>query len=49
LLNDERIKSYVAEVLADEKRLPGPDTAVAGKKNHESHEEHEGGVKVEGR
>lgn len=25
LLNDERIKSYVAEVLADDKRLPGPD------------------------
>jgi len=25
LLNDERIKSYVAEILADEKRLPGPD------------------------
>ena len=24
LLNDERIKSYVAEILADEKRLPGP-------------------------
>jgi hypothetical protein len=25
LLNDERIKSYVAEILADEKRLPKPD------------------------
>lgn len=25
LMNDERIKSYVAEILADEKRLPGPD------------------------
>jgi hypothetical protein len=24
LLNDERIKSYVAEILADEKRLPAP-------------------------
>jgi len=24
LLNDERIKSYVAEVMADEKRLPAP-------------------------
>jgi len=24
LLNDERIKGYVAEILADEKRLPGP-------------------------
>jgi cell division protein FtsB len=24
LMNDERIKSYVAEVLADDKRLPGP-------------------------
>ena len=29
LLNDERIKSYVAEVLADEKQLPGPDTQTA--------------------
>jgi cell division protein FtsB len=25
LLNDERIKGYVAEILGDEKRLPGPD------------------------
>lgn len=25
LLNDERIKSYVAEILADEKHLPKPD------------------------
>lgn len=25
LLNDERIKSYVAEILADEKQLPKPD------------------------
>jgi cell division protein FtsB len=25
LLNDERIKGYVAEIMADEKRLPGPD------------------------
>lgn len=24
LLNDERIKGYVAEIIADEKRLPGP-------------------------
>jgi hypothetical protein len=46
LLNDDRIKSYVAEVLADEKRLPGPDSATAGKRNHE---EQEGGVKVEER
>jgi hypothetical protein len=30
LLNDERIKSYVAEVLADEKRLPSPETQTAG-------------------
>ncbi|HEY7116187.1 MAG TPA: hypothetical protein VH475_06360 [Tepidisphaeraceae bacterium] len=29
LLNDERIKQYVNEVLADEKRLPGPDTQTA--------------------
>lgn len=28
LLNDERIKGYVAEVLADDKRLPGPDGAA---------------------
>jgi len=27
LLNDDRIKSYVAEVMADEKRLPAPQTA----------------------
>ena len=26
LLNDERIKSYVAEILGDDKRLPGPST-----------------------
>jgi cell division protein FtsB len=26
LLNDERIKGYVAEILSDEKRLPGPGT-----------------------
>src|SRR5258706_13750811 len=40
LLNDERIKSYVAEVLADEKRLPSPETqtaaAVSGSGNHEA-------------
>jgi cell division protein FtsB len=24
LMNDERIKSYVAEIMADDKRLPGP-------------------------
>ena len=28
LLNDERIKSYVAEVLADDKRLPSPPDAA---------------------
>ena len=27
LLNDERIKNYVAEVMADEKRLPAPAAA----------------------
>ncbi len=27
LLNDDRIKSYVAEVMADEKRLPAPQSA----------------------
>src|SRR5204862_3578153 len=46
LLNDERIKSYVAEVLADEKRLPSPETQTAGRRNHEAHEEHEGNVKT---
>src|SRR5947208_8174333 len=30
LLNDDRIKSYVAEILSDEKRLPAP-TALAEK------------------
>ena len=25
LLNDERIKSYVAEIIADDRRLPGPE------------------------
>jgi cell division protein FtsB len=30
LLNDERIKSYVAEVLADEKLLPGADASTVG-------------------
>lgn len=29
LLNDERIKDYVAEILNDEKRLPPPDTHPA--------------------
>lgn len=29
LLNDERIKSYVAEIIADDKRLPAPDDHVA--------------------
>ena len=24
LLNDQRIKDYVAEIMADEKHLPGP-------------------------
>ena len=28
LLNDERIKGYVAEVLADDKRLPAPPDAT---------------------
>lgn len=30
LLNDERIKSYVAEILADDKRLPGPGANGTG-------------------
>ena len=28
LLNDERIKDYVTEILSDEKRLPAPSTAT---------------------
>jgi cell division protein FtsB len=28
LLNDERIKGYVSEIVGDEKRLPGPGTAT---------------------
>jgi len=31
LLNDERIKNYVAEVMADEKRLPAPQSANGNK------------------
>jgi cell division protein FtsB len=30
LLNDERIKGYVAEILDDDKRLPGPGTNGGG-------------------
>src|SRR5262245_44464178 len=33
LLNDERIKSYVAEILADEKRLPAPGGGSDGNQN----------------
>ena len=29
LMNDERIKSYVAEIMADDKRLPGPEPVHA--------------------
>lgn len=29
LLNDDRIKGYVAEILADEKRLPGPENPAS--------------------
>ena len=45
LLNDERIKSYVAEVLADDKRLPapnsngGPVAALPSKEQVEAHAE----------
>ena len=31
LLNDERIKNYVAEVMADEKRLPAPQSGNGNK------------------
>lgn len=35
LLNDERIKQYVNEVLADEKQLPGPEQqTAAAESNH---------------
>jgi len=30
LLNDERIKGYVAEIIADDKRLPGPSSNGSG-------------------
>ena len=30
LLNDERIKGYVAEIIADDKRLPGPGSNGGG-------------------
>ena len=30
LLNDERIKGYVAEIMAENKHLPSPETANAG-------------------
>jgi cell division protein FtsB len=43
LLNDERIKSYVAEVLADDKRLPAPSSnggAVAALPSKEQAEAH---------
>ena len=30
LLNDERIKSYVAEIISDDKRLPGPGSNGSG-------------------
>ena len=45
LLNDERIKSYVAEVLADDKRLPAPSSnggsiaALPSKEQAEAHAE----------
>lgn len=35
LLNDERIKGYVAEVLADEKRLPPPGNTPEHAASHE--------------
>jgi hypothetical protein len=31
LLNDDRIKNYVAEVMADEKRLPAPQSGNGNK------------------
>lgn len=39
LLSDERIKGYVAEVLADEKRLPGP-TDISPAKALPDHADH---------
>lgn len=30
LMNDDRIKSYVAEILGDDKRLPGPSVPAQG-------------------
>lgn len=37
LLNDERIKGYVAEILADDKRLPGPSTEAPKELPADSH------------
>ncbi|MBV8782183.1 MAG: hypothetical protein JO353_12370 [Phycisphaerae bacterium] len=34
LLNDDRIKSYVAEIIADDKHLPAPAQARAGEEPH---------------
>lgn len=40
LLNDERIKQYVAEVLADEKQLPSPETQTASAQPAPTNGEH---------
>jgi hypothetical protein len=37
LLNDERIKGYVAEILSDEKRLPAPGAASASSPTNNEH------------
>ena len=37
LLNDERIKGYVAEILSDEKRLPAPGAAAASSGSNNDH------------
>jgi hypothetical protein len=40
LLNDDRIKTYIAEVMADEKRLPAPPPANANALPHDNNSEH---------
>jgi hypothetical protein len=38
LMNDDRIKQYVAEILADEKRLPSPHQQSAAPRPAETHD-----------
>jgi hypothetical protein len=40
LLNDDRIKSYVAEIVADEKRLPPPEQPAVHSLPEKAEEQH---------